>query len=1020
MRYAILGPLQVRRGDEPVEISAGRQRAALIVLLLHRGEPVSVDRLVDALWGESPPAMANGSLHNTVSRLRKALGPDAIATEGTGYAVALKTGDLDVDEFAGLAEAGRDALAADDPERAARLLREALALWRGPPLADVAFEPWAQVDVARLEEERLAALEDRIEADLALGRHAAVAGELRALCGEHPLRERLRAQRMLALYRCGRQDEALRAYDETRRALVEAAGLEPGPELRRLQQRILEQDPDLDGPAPAAREAAAAAGGRPARRRRPVFLAAGLGAVAAAAIVFAVTSGGDEPSAPAAATLHGNTVAVLDAATGRVTRQVPVGRAPSALTAGPAAIWTINADDRTVSRIDARTHEVTTFGTAGLPADLAADDEALWVANGQTRRRDQALSAVPTSVSRINARSSAVEAQAVLPRGPGPVNNDSAQTLAADRGAVWAIGPDTAIARLDAEVGEVTHRVEGVRALALAAGAGRVVALTPDGVVAELSPATGRVLRRISIHARDPQAIAVTAEAIWVTDPYEGSLWRIESEPKVVERTIDVGRGGGPIAAGPDDVWVANPIAGTLTRVDPRTARVTRRVELGNAPRTVDLRGRELWVGVAGPAGDAVPAAREQGAPTSRATAEACGPLQTAGGEPPDHVVVSDFPLQSGRSVNAVPMAQAVELVLRERRFRAGRFRVGLRSCDDSTSQSVVFDDARCASNALAYARDRTIVGVVGPLNSGCAITQIPILNQAGLALVGPLTSYDGLTRRAPDTPAGGLEQLHPKSPRTFVRVYPRDTAHMAGAIRLARRLGVDRLFVLDDDSGYGPLMAQLAVGAARRLGLPLAGRAQWNPEAASYRRLARRVAASRADGVLLAGLIDTNGGEVARAIRRAVGPAVPIIGGEGFTPVSGFVDRAGLRTARSMHLLHGGTPLERLPPRGRAFAARFAATQPGGAVPVPAIYAAQATEVLLDAIARSDGSRASVVRELFATRVEDGLVGAFAFDRHGDSTLQNAFWVQPVRGGGGDAAESLEGARLGGVFRRP
>ena len=922
--------------------------------------------------------------------------------------------------------AGRAALAAGRAEEASARLGEALALWRGRALADVEDADWAQPAIRRLEEERLAATEDRIEADLALGRHAALVGELEALAAEHPTRERLAAQRMLALYRAGRQDDALRAYDTTRRALVETAGLEPGPPLQRLQAEVLRQDPRLEW----AGRAATAVAERPVRRRTPTkptptrhsprrarLLA--VAAVAAVAAVIAgvavVASGDDEPrSSPPA--VRGNAVALLDAATGTVEDEVPVGRIPAALAAGPAAAWALNADDRTISRIDARTKRVSTFGTGGLPTDVAADGRALWVGNGARRARTQFAGAVATSVSRIDPRSSAVLGEAVLPVGSGQRSNLVRQTIAAADGAVWAIGPDSALARIDGATGEVTRRIEGFAATAVAAGSGRVAALTTEGVVVALDPRTGRIVRRISLHARDPAAVAVSPEAIWVTDPYEGTLWRIETSPEVVQRTIDVGRGGDAVVAGAGGVWVANPIAGTLVRVDARTSRVTHRVPLGNTPLSLALSAGRLWVGVAGQAGAPAPATRAEAA----SGPEACGPLESAGGAPPDLVIVTDLPLQAGPKLHAPQMVQAVELVLREHRFRAGRFRIAYRSCDDSTALSGIYDETRCAANALAYVEDKTIAGVVGPLNSGCAIAQIPLLERAGLAMVSPANSYDGLTRGAPDQPPGALRDLHPEQARTYARVFPLDSSQMAAAVKLVGRLGARRPFLLDDGGGYGKLLADLAARSARRADVRLAGRASWDPEALSYAGLARRVAASGADGVLLNGLLDTNGGAVARALRRQLPRATPIVAADGFAPISSLVERAGTRTARSLHVTLPGVPVERLPPRGRRFAQRFAATQPRGRVTPFAVYAAQATEVLLDAIARSDGTRASISRELLATRVRDGLIGSFTFDRAGDTTLQATTWVRPVRGGGADEVQSSDGARIEGVLRTP
>jgi DNA-binding SARP family transcriptional activator len=248
LEFRILGPLEARDGDEAVPLGGPKQRALLAILLLHANEPVSVDRLVDELWGEQPPGTAAHSVEVYVSQLRKALGPGRIVTQRPGYRLELGQDELDLHAFERLLADGRAALADGDAASAAGTLREALGLWRGAPLADFAFEGFAQQAIGRLEELHLAAVEDRVEADLALGRHAQLVPELEELVRRHPLVERLRGQLMLALYRAGRQAEALEAYAATRAALVEELGIEPSPALQKLERAILNQDAELDAP----------------------------------------------------------------------------------------------------------------------------------------------------------------------------------------------------------------------------------------------------------------------------------------------------------------------------------------------------------------------------------------------------------------------------------------------------------------------------------------------------------------------------------------------------------------------------------------------------------------------------------------------------------------------------------------------------------------------------------------------------------------------------------------------------
>jgi DNA-binding SARP family transcriptional activator len=254
MKFLILGPLEAFDGDRILALGGPKQRALLAMLLLHANEVVSSDRLIDALWGEVGSEDGAKALSVAVSRLRKLLEPErsrgeaarTLLTRPPGYVLRLGEDELDLHRFERLVADSRTA----DPATVAALLSDALALWRGPPLADLAYESFAQAEIARLEESRLAALEHRIDADLALGRHDQVVAELEGLTAAHPLRERLHGQLMLALYRSGRQAEALESYRTARTVLVEELGIEPGRRLRELHQAILQQDPGLDPKAP--------------------------------------------------------------------------------------------------------------------------------------------------------------------------------------------------------------------------------------------------------------------------------------------------------------------------------------------------------------------------------------------------------------------------------------------------------------------------------------------------------------------------------------------------------------------------------------------------------------------------------------------------------------------------------------------------------------------------------------------------------------------------------------------------
>jgi len=277
VEFRILGPLEVEGVDGPVALSGGKQRALLSILLLHANEVVDSGRLIDALWSDGPPADASKALQIHVSRLRRALAPeDIVQTRPGGYLVAADAGNLDLPRFEKLVSEGRSLLAASDSAGARAALVEALALWRGAPLAEFAAESFARAEVARLEGLHAGALEARIDADLALGAHGALVPELEAVVARYPLREHLRGQLMLALYRSGRQAEALQAYRDARSALVDELGIEPGRRLQELEQAILRQDPSLDVSVPELRPGRRAAGVFVGREREADELSAAL------------------------------------------------------------------------------------------------------------------------------------------------------------------------------------------------------------------------------------------------------------------------------------------------------------------------------------------------------------------------------------------------------------------------------------------------------------------------------------------------------------------------------------------------------------------------------------------------------------------------------------------------------------------------------------------------------------------------------------------------------------------------
>jgi DNA-binding SARP family transcriptional activator len=293
--FLLLGPLEAVVEGASIRLPARKPRALLAVLLLSRNRVVSVGELIDDLWGEEPPDTATSALQVYVSQLRKAIGADRVLTKPPGYAVRVEESELDLDRFERLVREGRELLAAGEADEASQQLRQALELWRGPALAEFSSEPFALEAGQRLEEEQLAALEDRIEADLALDRHVQLVPELEELVARAPFRERLRRHLMLALYRSGRQADALELYRRTRKTFADELGIEPSPELQELERSILRHEEALQ-PARAPRAARERPAPRRSRRTLIVGVAA-LVAVVAAGLVAVVARNGSESSA---------------------------------------------------------------------------------------------------------------------------------------------------------------------------------------------------------------------------------------------------------------------------------------------------------------------------------------------------------------------------------------------------------------------------------------------------------------------------------------------------------------------------------------------------------------------------------------------------------------------------------------------------------------------------------------------------------------------------------------------------
>jgi DNA-binding SARP family transcriptional activator/DNA-binding beta-propeller fold protein YncE len=580
MYYRVLGPLEIEDHGELLPLGGAKQRALLAVLLLHANEVVSRDVLIEDLWGERGRPGSVHSLEVHVSRLRKVLrkGEDQrLVTQPTGYQLNVAADEVDLLCFERLLEDGRLALRSGGALEASKTLREALSLWRGRAFEDVAYESFAQVEIERLEERRLEALEERIDADLALGHHAELGAELEALVRQHPLRERLRGQLMLALYRSGRQVEALAGYQDARRELVEELGIEPGHALRQLEHAILRQDPTLD-PSAVPDESAVVAERHFAYRRRSLLIALlvlGLGAAAAGTAV-ALLSGG-EPGLPG---LAPDSVGAIEPHSSKIVAEIPVGQRPTELTADDSGVWVGNFDSGTLSRIDPKTRKVVSVTNAGgTPTGLAAGAGSVWVSNGFAGR-----------VLRVDEQSGRVTATIPIEGHPG--------AIAVDQNAVWVANPITdMVARIDPNSLQVTAIRVGRGPSGVAVGAGSVwVANGLERTLTRIDSASGAVLRRRIALRFAPMGVAFGGGSVWITGTAAGALARVNPKTDQSSATVQVGDGPTQVLVFDQRVWVADTFGRTLAEIDPARDTVIRTIAIGESPEGLASSQGQLWV----------------------------------------------------------------------------------------------------------------------------------------------------------------------------------------------------------------------------------------------------------------------------------------------------------------------------------------------------------------------------------------------------------------------------------------
>jgi YVTN family beta-propeller protein len=585
--FRVLGPLEVLRDGRPVVVVAPKQRTLLAVLLLHANEVVSRARLVDELWGEHPPATAVKTLHVYVSQLRKALGGDTIVTHGQGYLAHVDADALDASRFRSLLADARRLHREERTADADEAYLGALALWRGDALSDVVLEARGRHEAEGLDELRLAATEEWIDCELALGRHAQVVAELERLVEGTPYRERLREQLMLALYRSGRQADALAAYRDARRVLVDELGIEPTQRLQALERAILRHDPELDPPrGTRARE--------PTRRSRTVALVALVVATALlAAVVVAVWQLRASPAAAHALALAGNSVAMIDPATNGVADEIPIGGRPGGIAVADGSVWVGNRDDHTLLRIDAGSRKVVrTIGLGTEPVGITAGAGDVWVVtepNGTVVRVDPALNDV---VARIN-----------VPQGrniccPAELLYGGRAAWLSRYGKLVRIDPATnsatALGSVDAWIGSFAY---GDRALWVVSG---VEGRRLDRV----DPRTGAVTERWRferVGRTGGLSWAFPADgAIWIGALWDTTMWKVDTDTGRLVGNVDLGRVPAWPAFGGGSFWFATTDR-NLVRVDPSSEPPVTTIPLGVYPSAVEVGAGAVWIATSSP-----------------------------------------------------------------------------------------------------------------------------------------------------------------------------------------------------------------------------------------------------------------------------------------------------------------------------------------------------------------------------------------------------------------------------------
>jgi branched-chain amino acid transport system substrate-binding protein len=370
-----------------------------------------------------------------------------------------------------------------------------------------------------------------------------------------------------------------------------------------------------------------------------------------------------------------------------------------------------------------------------------------------------------------------------------------------------------------------------------------------------------------------------------------------------------------------------------------------------------------------------------------------CTALQYEGEGDPDYILASDFPLQGSSRTQTEQIVAAIQFELEQRGWKAGDYNVAFQSCDDATAQAAKWDSAKCSQNGNAYAENDAVISVIGTFNSGCAAIIIPLLNEApdgGIAMMSPANTYPCLTVNLP----GGCDasepaKYYPTGERNYARVAPADDYQGAFVAEFMQKQGIKSVYILNDKEAYGLGVATTTRKAAESVGIDVAGFEAWDPKASSYEALMSKIKGTGADAVFLGGLIDENGAQVIKDKVAVLGPndgAVKLLAPDGFT-TQATIDEAG-GAARGMFLSVAGVPIDAFTGAAAEYIQQLQeGPLAGKAIDPYAIYGAQSAQIVLDAIAASDGSRSDVIAKMFATEVENGLLGDFGFNENGDPT---------------------------------